>query len=113
MFRVTVSLRQPHGQLVPATVRIGDSNGDNNLIMPFTALRVAPDGVRVAIIIGGDELTFGAISGQQGSSPRITLSQVRAEPAEQRHRSSPGLPGTARTTSSRSPSRAPPRPSTR
>ena len=32
---------------------------------PFTALRVAPDGVRVAIVIGGNELTFGAISRQR------------------------------------------------
>ena len=80
MFHVAVSLRQPHGQLLPAAVHISDSNGDNNLIMSFTALRVAPDGVRVALVIGGAELTFGAISGQQGSSPRITLSQLELSP---------------------------------
>ena len=37
---------------------------------PFTALRVAPDGVRVAIVIGGNELTFGAISAPAGTDPR-------------------------------------------
>ena len=35
----------------------------------------------MALVIGDDVLTFGAISGQQGPSPQITLSQVRAEPA--------------------------------
>ena len=33
----------------------------------ITAVRVAPDGVRVALIIDGNELTFGAIVWQQGS----------------------------------------------
>jgi hypothetical protein len=47
---------------------------------PYTALKVAPDGVRVAIVIGGNELTFGAISGQQGASPQITLSLVQQSP---------------------------------
>ena len=43
----------------------------------FTALQVAPDGVRVAIVMGGNELTFGAISRQQAQSPRISLSLVQ------------------------------------
>jgi len=80
MFRVTVTLRQPPGQLVPVTVSVGNSYGIKNLSFSFTALRVAPDGVRVALIIDNDELTFGAISGQQGSSPQITLSQVQLSP---------------------------------
>ncbi len=36
---------------------------------PVTAVRVAPDGVRVALIINSDELAFGAIVWQQGSGP--------------------------------------------
>ena len=51
-----------------------------NLAIPFTALRVAPDGVRVALIENNDELTFGAISGQQGPNPQIMLSQVQLSP---------------------------------
>ena len=44
---------------------------------PVTALQVAPDGVRVAIVVGGNELTFGAISQQQSENPRITFSPVQ------------------------------------
>jgi hypothetical protein len=48
--------------------------------VPFTALRVAPDGVRVAVVTSGNTLTFGAISGGQGATPQITLSQVQLSP---------------------------------
>jgi hypothetical protein len=37
---------------------------DDGLI---TAVRIAPDGVRVALLINGNELTFGAVVWQQGS----------------------------------------------
>jgi hypothetical protein len=37
----------------------------------ITAVRVAPDGVRLALIINGDELTFGAIVWQQGARPGL------------------------------------------
>ena len=37
-----------------------NSDGTPQNVGPFTELRVAPDGVRVAIIVGGNELTFGA-----------------------------------------------------
>ncbi len=37
---------------------------------PITALQIAPDGVRVAIVVGGDELTFGAISRPSGRHPQ-------------------------------------------
>ena len=74
MFRGAASSRQPLGQLVQVSV------SGANVTVPFTALRVAPDGVRVAIIMDGDSLTFGAISGQQGENPQITLSQVLQSP---------------------------------
>jgi hypothetical protein len=50
-----------------------------NWTVPFSALRVAPDGVRVALIYN-DVLTFGAISGQQGLDPKITLSPAALSP---------------------------------
>jgi hypothetical protein len=37
----------------------------------ITAVRIAPDGVRVALIINSDELTFGAIVWQQGARPGL------------------------------------------
>ncbi len=76
MFRVTVTIRQPQGQLeeVPVTV--------NPSTKGITTLRVAPDGVRVALVINGGELTFGAVSGQQGQNPRITLSEVQLSPPD-------------------------------
>ena len=37
----------------------------------ITAIRIAPDGVRVALIINGTELTFGAIVWQQGARPGL------------------------------------------
>jgi hypothetical protein len=45
-----------------------------------TALRVAPDGVRVALMLDGQVLCIGAISGRLGPNPQITLSQVQLKP---------------------------------
>lgn len=79
-FRAGPNERQPLGQMVAVNVLnaygsvIGLPNGQ------YTALKVAPDGVRVAMIIGDNELTFGAISGQQGASPQIALSLVQQSP---------------------------------
>lgn len=75
MFRVTVTLRQPLFRLVTVPVTVGRVQNT-----PFTALRVAPDGVRVALVEDNAVLTFGAISGQQGPNPQITLSQVQLSP---------------------------------
>jgi hypothetical protein len=59
---------QPLGQPVPVTVQ--NSDGTTNF-GPFTALRVAPDGVRMAIIvqspIQGSVLNFGAINYPQST----------------------------------------------
>jgi hypothetical protein len=49
---------QPLEQPVPVTVVNSDGTPNQG---PFNALRVAPDGVRVAIIVGGTTLNFGAI----------------------------------------------------
>jgi len=79
MFRVTVTARDPLGQLSPVTVTV-DNPPAKDVGIAFTALRVAPDGVRVALVIESGELTFGAISGQQGPNPQITLSEVKLTP---------------------------------
>ena len=44
----------------PVAVSVVNSDGTTQNVGPFTALRVAPDGVRVAIIVGGNDLDFGA-----------------------------------------------------
>jgi hypothetical protein len=64
MVRGDARPNDPQGQ--PVTVNVTDSEG-NPANGPFTALRVAPDGVRVAIIVGGTDLNFGAIEWQVGS----------------------------------------------
>jgi hypothetical protein len=80
MFRDTVSLRQPGGQLTPFPVDVISAYGVKNPGVAITALRVAPDGVRVALVMTGSVLTFGAISGQDGQHPQIKLSQVLLAP---------------------------------
>jgi hypothetical protein len=57
---------QPQGKPVPVTVTYLDGTENDG---PFTALRVAPDGVRVAMIVGGTALNFGAIVSQAGGRP--------------------------------------------
>jgi hypothetical protein len=79
-FRAGPNERQPLGQMVAVNVLtpygavIAIPSGQ------YTALQVAPDGVRVAMVIGGNELTFGAISGQNGASPQIALSLGQLSP---------------------------------
>ena len=79
MFRPTNDSRRPLGQQVAVAV---NAAGAKNMSVPFGELRVAPDGVRVAMIMdsGSVVLTFGAISWQAGASPQITLSQVELTP---------------------------------
>jgi hypothetical protein len=53
-------------QAVPATVNVVQSNGEAEA-EPITAVQIAPDGVRVALVIGegsGTSLAFGAITAQ-------------------------------------------------
>jgi hypothetical protein len=78
MFRGAATIRQPLGQQV--AVDVVSSDGIRDESVPFTALRVAPDGVRVAIVTDRNTLTFGAISGVQGANPQIALSQVQLSP---------------------------------
>ena len=73
MFRASTDARHPLGPAV--TVKV-----NNPIAPPYTALKVAPDGVRVAIVQDGGILTYGAISGRQGPNPQIWLSTVQEDP---------------------------------
>lgn len=75
-FRGTANPRQPLAQ----TVQVNVSGGPGG---PYTELAVAPDGVRVAIVSGGNQLVFGAIAQQPGQNPVITLSPVQQAPLTQ------------------------------
>lgn len=77
MFRGTSNARQPLAAMVPVAVVSAQLSG------PYTELQVAPDGVRVALVSGGNELTFGAISRPPGQNPQITLSPVQETPLTQ------------------------------
>jgi hypothetical protein len=64
----------------PVAVSVVNSDGTTQNVGPFTALRVAPDGVRVAIIVGGNDLDFGAFVPLPNARPgqaavQIVLSQ--------------------------------------
>jgi hypothetical protein len=76
VFRGTSNPRQPLSQMVPVEVESAQVSG------PYTQLQVAPDGVRVAIVSGGNELTYGAISRQQNQTV-ITFSPVLQTPLTQ------------------------------
>ena len=80
MFRASAGTRQPLGAVIPVTV---NPRPDYPLEPPFTNLKVAPDGVRVAIVEAeGIFVAFGAISGERGSSPQIVLSTVQETPPQ-------------------------------
>jgi hypothetical protein len=67
----------PQGQ--PVTVNVVGSD-TNQFPGPFTALRVAPDGVRVAIISGGTYLNFGAIDWQVGARAGQVMTRIVLSP---------------------------------
>jgi Lipoprotein LpqB beta-propeller domain/Sporulation and spore germination len=77
MFRSAAGQRQVLGEMVQAAVT--DPYSFENPTVTLGPLRVAPDGVRVAIVIGGTMLAYGAISGQQSANPQITLSPVQEQ----------------------------------
>lgn len=67
MLNGTAGPGAPQGKPVP--VSVVDSDGITPDTGTFSALRVAPDGVRMAIIVGATELHFGAIVAQAGGRP--------------------------------------------
>ena len=79
MFRGSTRTLQPLGPMLPVQV----TSTSYVPAPPYSLLKVAPDGVRVAIVQTGttqNTLTFGAISGQQGPNPQISLSTVQETP---------------------------------
>jgi hypothetical protein len=66
MIKAGASPNSAEGQPIVATVE--SSNGITEF-GPFGALRVAPDGVRIAVIVNHSQLNFGAISEQAGARP--------------------------------------------
>jgi hypothetical protein len=86
MLSGTASPSQQAGK--PIAVNVVNADGTTQNVGPFTALRVAPDGVRVAIIVGGNDLDFGAFAQLDNARPgqaavQIVLSQfyVSVQPA--------------------------------
>jgi hypothetical protein len=67
-------LSKPTPVTVTASAGVSYSGG------PFTALRVAPDGVRVAMIIDADELTFGSIVWVPGTGPGLGSVKIVLSP---------------------------------
>jgi Lipoprotein LpqB beta-propeller domain/Sporulation and spore germination len=67
MLRGAANPAQPQGK--PVAVDVVYSDGTSPDTESFTALRVAPDGVRVAIIGGATDLDFGAIVTLPGPRP--------------------------------------------
>jgi Lipoprotein LpqB beta-propeller domain/Sporulation and spore germination len=64
----------------PVAISVVNSDRTTQNVGPFTGLRVAPDGVRVAIIVGGNDLDFGAFVPLDNTRPgqaavEIVLSQ--------------------------------------
>ena len=64
----------------PVAVNVVNADDTTQNVGPFTGLRVAPDGVRVAIIVGGNDLDFGAFVPLPNARPgqaavEIVLSQ--------------------------------------
>lgn len=67
---------QPGGDPIPVAVENANSTGPSS-VGPFDAIRVAPDGVRVAIVVGETVLYFGAIA--QQAATRVTQKLVRID----------------------------------
>jgi hypothetical protein len=80
MIRGASTSRRPLVQPVAVAVNVPGILGKP--AVPFDELRVAPDGVRLALVIGSGpgSLNFGAISGQTSASPQIALSPVKLTP---------------------------------
>ena len=76
LFHGSANPRQPLAQMVAVAISGAPVSG------PFSELQVAPDGVRVAVVSGGNQLVFGAISRQQGQTV-ITFSPVLDTPLTQ------------------------------
>ena len=78
MLSGAASPNQPLGK--PVVVNVLYSDGRTQNLNSFTAVRVAPDGVRVAIIVGGTDLDFGAIVSLATSRPTQATVEIVLSP---------------------------------
>lgn len=69
---------QPLGK--PVAVNMLNSDGTTENVGPVSAIRVAPDGVRVAIIVGGTDLDFGAIVSLPAARPSQAAVEIVLSP---------------------------------
>ncbi len=69
---------QPLGK--PVAVNVLNSDGTTQNVGPFSAIRVAPDGVRVAIIVGSTDLDFGAIVSLPTARPTQATVEIVLSP---------------------------------
>jgi hypothetical protein len=69
VFRAGAGLNSRQARPIEATVTGGAGPGSG--IGEFTGLQIAPDGVRVAMILNSNELTFGAIVWGPGTGPGL------------------------------------------
>jgi hypothetical protein len=71
----TAGTRQARPILVNVTSDYGTPTGQQ-----YTALQIAPDGVRVAMITDNDELAFGAIDWEAGAGPALGSVRISLSP---------------------------------
>jgi hypothetical protein len=77
VFRAGATLNGRQAKPIEATVTSGPDNISTD---EFTDLQIAPDGVRVAMILNADELTFGAIVWAPGTGPGLGSVRIQLSP---------------------------------
>jgi hypothetical protein len=76
VFRAGASPNTRQARPIEATV----TSGNSIVSYQYTALQIAPDGVRVAMILNADELTFGAIVWEPGTGPGLGTVRIQLSP---------------------------------
>jgi hypothetical protein len=76
VFRAGATLNGRQAKPIEATVT-GPGSGS---AYQFTDLQIAPDGVRVAMILNANELTFGAIAWASGTGPGLGSVRIQLSP---------------------------------
>ena len=76
VFRAGATLNRRQAKPIAVTV----TSSPGIVSEPFTDLQIAPDGVRVAMILNEDELTFGAIVWASGTGPGLGSVRIQLSP---------------------------------
>jgi hypothetical protein len=77
VFRAGAALNSRQAKPIEVTVTSGPNPVN---AIQFTALQVAPDGVRVAMILNANELSFGAIVWAPGTGPGLGSVRIQLSP---------------------------------